>query len=69
MKGALAQKVTVRDFGELKYFLGMQVIQDVSENRVWIGQPRTSSCLPNTRNFQQQIDTDVDLPAHYLLWH
>ncbi len=45
MKDALAQKITIRDLGELKYFLGLQIIQDASKNQVWIGQPTFTELL------------------------
>ncbi len=45
MKDALAQKITIRDLGELKYFLGVQITQDASKNQVWIGQPTFTELL------------------------
>lgn len=39
VKNALASKFNVKDMGELKYFLGVKVIQDIAGGNVWIGQP------------------------------
>ncbi len=39
MKKALSEKFDVKDLGELNYFLGVQVIQDDKDGKVWIGQP------------------------------
>ena len=38
VKQALAKKFQVKDMGELHYFLGVKVIQDRKNKRVWIGQ-------------------------------
>ena len=39
VKKALSEKFDVKDLGELNYFLGVQVIQDHKDGKVWIGQP------------------------------
>ncbi len=38
VKKALSEKFDVKDLGELNYFLGVQVIQDHTDGKVWIGQ-------------------------------
>ncbi len=39
VKKALSEKFDVKDLGELNYFLGVQVIQDRTDGKVWLGQP------------------------------
>ena len=38
VKKALSEKFDVKDLGELNYFLGVQVVQDHTDGKVWIGQ-------------------------------
>ena len=38
VKGAIEEKFTVKDLGELHHFLGVKVIQDKESNSIWIGQ-------------------------------
>ena len=39
VKKELASRFNVKDMGELQYFLGVNVIQDLEDGTVWIGQP------------------------------
>ncbi len=36
VKKALSEKFDVKDLGELNYFLGVQVVQDHTDGKVWI---------------------------------
>ena len=39
VKEALSKEFDVKDLGELNYFLGVQVIQNHKDDKVWLGQP------------------------------
>ena len=39
VKKALAMQFEVKDIGELRYFLGVKIIQNQRTGEVWIGQP------------------------------
>ena len=39
IKDSLAQQYKLKDLGDLSYFLGVKVVQDISKGQVWIGQP------------------------------
>ena len=39
VKGQLSNEFDVKDLGELKYILGVSVIQNHEDNSIWIGQP------------------------------
>ena len=39
VKNALASRFDVKDMGELHYFLGVKIVQDMDAGNVWIGQP------------------------------
>ena len=39
VKKALAMQFEVKDMGELHYFLGVKIVQDHQNGKVWIGQP------------------------------
>ena len=39
VKKELASPFNMKDMGELQYFLGVKVIQDLEDGTVWIGQP------------------------------
>ncbi len=39
VKKKLSSKFDIKDLGELKYFLGMTVIQDNEKGTTWMGQP------------------------------
>ena len=39
VKNALAARFDVKDLGKLHYFVGVKVVQDQENVRIWIGQP------------------------------
>ena len=39
VKCALSSQFNVKDMGELKYFLGVKVVQDIPGGTIWMGQP------------------------------
>ena len=43
IKGDFSKKFDIKDLGELKYFLGMKVVQDKGNGFIWIGQPSKTS--------------------------
>ncbi len=45
VKNALASRFHVKDLGELKYFLGVKVVQNRDKGTIWIGQPVYSKQL------------------------
>ena len=62
VKKELASRFNMKDMGELQYFLGVKVIQDLEDGTVWIGQPSyTESILKHCG----MIDTKaVKTPAN-----
>ena len=39
VKSDLARRFNIKDLGELKYFLGVNMVQNVKHSQIWIGQP------------------------------
>ena len=62
VKDSLSQQFKVKDLGELKYFLGVKVVQDPSKDQVWIGQPAYVENILKTFCMEdcKPIETPVD---------
>ncbi len=63
IKKALSEKFDVKDLGELNYFLGVQVIQDHKDGKVWIGQPTFTESVLKKYGMQEAkpIKTPVNV--------
>ena len=52
VKIAIAERFEVKDMGELHYFLGVKVVQDLKASTVWLGQPAYSENIILQFNMQ-----------------
>ena len=50
VKEALSKEFDVKDLGELNYFLGVQVVQNHKDGKVWLGQPTFTESIPHYEN-------------------
>ena len=59
-------KFEVKDMGELHYFLGVRIIQDQTNGKVWIGQQAYMECLLQ-RFGMKPVGTPVDVGTNFVL--
>ena len=52
VKTAIANRFEAKDMGELHYFLGVKVIQDLKAGTIWLGQPAYSESILRQFNMQ-----------------
>ena len=52
VKSAIANRFDVKDMGNLHYFLGVKVVQDLEAGTIWIGQPAYTENLVLHFNMQ-----------------
>ena len=53
VKTAIANRFEAKDMGELHYFLGVKVIQDLKAGTIWLGQPAYSESILRQFNMQE----------------
>ena len=67
VKQTIAQKFTMKDLGELKYFLGVTIDQKTKPDSIWIGQPAYTKRILKKFNMSEAkpvatpVDTSVKL--------
>ena len=67
VKQALSQQFTVKDMGELHYFLGLKVIQNHEAGSVWIGQQSYTENIfkrfgmEDSKTIRTPVDTSIKL--------
>ncbi|CAB4043194.1 Hypothetical predicted protein, partial [Paramuricea clavata] len=63
VKESIAERFQVKDMGELKYILGLQVIQE--DGKVWIGQPTYTASIIKKYGMEncKPVETPVDLSS------
>ena len=61
LKDNLAKKFNIKDLGQLKYFLGINVVQNQEKQCVWIGQPTYTENL--LQKFGMQDSKPVNTPV------
>ena len=68
VKEALLQKFDVKDLGELNYFLGVQVVQDHENGKVWLGQPTFTESILKRYSMEEvkPVKTPVDVNSKLL---
>ena len=52
VKAAIANRFAVKDMGDLHYFLGVKVVQDLKAGTIWLGQPAYSENIIQQFNMQ-----------------
>ena len=52
VKAAIASRFKVKDLGELHYFLGDKIVQDLKAGTIWLGQPAFSENILRQFNMQ-----------------
>ena len=57
VKTAIANRFDVKDMGELHYFLGVKVVQDLEAGTIWMGQPTYTENLVS--HFSMQMPSPV----------
>ena len=58
MKQALGSQFKMKDMGELRHFLGVQVIQDKNNGSIWIGQSLYTRDLSKVSNGWGKLKDD-----------
>ena len=68
VKEELSSKFDIKDLGELKYFLGMSVVQDQEKKETWLGQPAHTARLLTKMGMSdcKPVKTPTD-PSHHLV--
>ena len=61
IKDDFSKKFDIKDLGEIKYFLGIKVVQDKESNSIWIGQPAYTKNL--LKSYGMQDSNPVNTPA------
>ena len=62
VKAALARRYRVKDLGELHYFLGVRIEQNLNKSGyTWIGQPAYIQNVLNKFGFEQCIEFGFEL--------
>ena len=62
VKDSLSQQFKVKDLGELKFFLGVKVVQDPFKDQVWSGQPAyvenvlKECCMEDCKPIETPVD-------------
>ena len=64
IKGDFSKKFDIKDLGELKYFLGMKVVQDKGNNYIWIGQPAYTKNLLKSYGMQDSNPTSTPVDVN-----
>ena len=52
VKTVIANHFEVKDMGELHYFLGIKIVQDLKEGAIWVGHPTYSENMLQQFNMQ-----------------
>ena len=64
IKGDFSKKFDIKDLGELKYFLGMKVVQIKGNNYIWIGQPAYTKNLMKSYGMQDSNPTSTPVDVN-----
>jgi hypothetical protein len=61
VKQLIANRYEVRDLGEMKYFLGIEIRQDINAGKIWLGQPAYTEQV--LKKFSMENCKSIDNPS------